>query len=226
MWPVDINTDGLADLAWADPGNNWYFSLNSGSGFEPSQSIGQVPFAVGFLARFEDWNGDNFPDLIYPSAKLNNNATWMVYQNHFGRMFAAATNTATPAGNIGGNASIEPVENDGSVFADFDGDGKLDLLLIDHDTSGDIVATRMYEGMSISGSRIAEPANVITTITNGLGAVNGISYKPMTDSSVYSRMHDSVAANWGRGSAVYDVTVPMYLVSQASRRRDIIKLYG
>ena len=108
------------------------------------------------------------------------------------------------------------MENDGSVFADFDGDGKLDLLLIDHDTSGDIVATRMYEGMSISGSRIAEPANVITTITNGLGAVNGISYKPMTDSSVYSRMHDSVAANWGRGSAVYDVTVPMYLVSQAS----------
>jgi len=161
-------------------------------------------------------NGDSYPDLIYPSGKRDKNATWMVYQNHFGRLFAAASNTLTPAGNVGGDADVEQVENDGSVFADFDGDGKLDLLLINYDTSAQIISTRMYEGMNVSGSRSTLPANVITTITNGLGAANVISYKPLTDSSVYTRMHDSAAANWGNGAAVYDMTVPTYVVSEVS----------
>jgi len=214
VWPVDINADGLADLAWGDTVRNWYFRLNNGNGFEAAKLIGQVPAGVNKLVRFEDWNGDSYPDLVYPSAVLDANARWMINQNHFGRAFAAVANTGVPAGNVGGDKDRDPVENDTSVFADFDGDGKNDQLLINNDRNGEILSTTIRKGMNVSGSRAVEPANVITSVTNGYGAVKEIFYKPLTDSSVYSRMHDSLNARWGRGAAVYDLIAPIYVVSQ------------
>jgi hypothetical protein len=174
VWPVDINADGLADIAWGSTGGNWYFRLNTGRGFATASFIGQVPDGINKLTRFEDWNGDGYPDLIYPSGTLNANAKWMVNLNHFGRSFAAAFNTLVPAGNVGGNSIIDPVENDASVFADFDGDGKRDQLLINKDKNGEILSAWMRKGMNVSGSRAVEPANVITSITNGFGAQTGI----------------------------------------------------
>ena len=58
------------------------------------------------------------------------------------------------------------------------------------------------------------PGNVITDITNGLGAVTTISYKPLTDTSVYSRMNDSSNVDWGAGSVVYDLVVESPLACQ------------
>ncbi len=215
VWPVDINADGLADLAWGDAGSNWYFQINTGNGYASAQLIGQVPAGISKLVRFEDWNGDSYPDLIYPSDILNDNANWMLYQNHFGRTFAASSNTRVPAGNVGGDRDVDSVQNDSSVFADFNGDGKTDLLSIDRNKRGEILSARMRKGMNVSGSRLVEPANVITAITNGQGMRTEISYKPLTDSGVYSRMHDSVNAVWGNGAVVYDFIAPVYVVSQA-----------
>ena len=216
VWPVDINADGLADLAWGDTGNNWYFELNNGRDFEPRHLIGKVPEGVSKLVRFEDWTGDSYPDLIYPAAILTSTAIWMMYQNHFGRAFAAAINTLVPVGNVGGDIGTDPVENDASIFADFNGDGKTDQLQIDNDTEGRIRATRLRKGMNVSGSRVTEPANVITRILGGLGAVTEIEYKPLTDPDVYTRLYNSIAADWGRGAAVYDLVAPIYVVSGVS----------
>ena len=214
VWPVDINADGLADLAWGDTSRNWYFQLNTGNGFAAPKLINQVPEGVNELVRFEDWNGDSYPDLIYPSRILYDNAQWMINQNHFGRAYAAASNTLVLAGNVGGDRIADPVENDASVFADFNGDGKTDQLLINNNKDGEILSSSIRKGMNVSGSREVEPANVITTITNGFGAVTDIFYKPLTDNSVYSRMHDSINTDWGNGSAVYDLIAPIYVVSQ------------
>ncbi len=68
--------------------------------------------------------------------------------------------------------------------------------------------------MNVSGNKAVNPANVITSITNGFGATKEIYYKPLTDQGVYSRMHDSVNADWGQGSAVYDLIAPIYVVSE------------
>ncbi len=97
----------------------------------------------------------------------------MINQNHFGRAFAAASNTLVPAGNVGGDKAVDPVENDASIFADFNGDGKTDQLLINSNKNGEILSTSLRKGMNVSGSRAVEPANVITSITNGFGAVDG-----------------------------------------------------
>ena len=152
VWPVDINTDGLADLAWGDQHENWFFRLNTGNGFRDASLIAQVPEDTNKLVRFKDWNGDSYPDLIYPSGILNDNARWLINQNHFGRIFAAVSNTLVPAGNAGGNPIIDPVENDASVFADFNGDGKDELLLIDSDDEGEILSASIHLGMNVSGS--------------------------------------------------------------------------
>ena len=119
VWPVDINADGLADLAWGKANRNWYFQLNTGNGFAPAKLIDQVPDGINKLVRFEDWNGDSFPDLIYPSKTLDATAKWMINQNHFGREFAAVSNTQVLAGNVGGDADVDQVENDASIFARF-----------------------------------------------------------------------------------------------------------
>jgi hypothetical protein len=138
----------------------------------------------------------------------------MINQNHFGREFAAVSNTWVPAGNTGGDKNSDPVENDASIFADFNGDGKPDMLLINNNKDGEILSVSMRKGMNVSGNRAVNPANVITSITDGFGAVTAISYKPLTDQGVYSRMHDSGNADWGRGSAVYDLIAPIYVVSE------------
>jgi len=216
VWPVDINADGLADLAWGDTDNNWYFQINTGNGYEPASFIGQVPEDTNELARFEDWNGDGYADLIYPSDTLSDNAKWMLHQNHFGRVFAAPFDTQVPAGNVGGDHDDDQVENDSSIFADFSGDGKTDLLSIDRKKTGEILSVQIRKGMNVSGSYAKKPANVITSIFTGLGAVTKITYMPLTDSNVYTRMYDSVAANWGQGAPVYDYIAPIYVVSEVS----------
>ncbi len=217
VWPVDINADGLADLAWGDTNRNWHFRLNTGNGFSLVKPIGQVPEGIAKLVRFEDWNGDSFPDLIYPSRMLDENATWMINQNHFGREFAASSNTQVLAGNVGGDSDVGSIGSDTSIFADFSGDGKIDQLLINNNKNGEIVSTSIRKGMNVNGNRDVEPANVITSITNGFGAVTEIAYKPLTDAGVYSRMHDSVNADWGNGSAVYDMIAPIYVVSEVQK---------
>ncbi len=43
LWPVDLNADGLADLAWGDPDGAWYFQINTGKTFTQAVPIGVVP---------------------------------------------------------------------------------------------------------------------------------------------------------------------------------------
>ena len=216
VWPVDINADGLADLAWGDLDGNWYFQINTGNGFATANLIGPLPDGSNELVRFEDYNGDGYPDLLYPSAILADNAKWMSYQNHFGRVFASSFNTLVPAGNVGGERGSDPVENDSSIFADFNGDGKTDQLLIDNNKRGGILAVQLRKGLNASGSQVMEPANVITAITNGFGMRTEVGYLPMTDGDVYTRTYDSATANWGQGAAVYDYIAPFFVVSKVS----------
>ena len=216
VWPVDINADGLADLAWGSADGNWRFRLNTGDEFAAVSLIGKIPAKVNKQVRFEDWNGDDYPDLVYPSDILNDNATWMLHQNHFGRVFAASSNTGVRAGNVGGEPGLDDVENDTNLLADFSGDGKPDQLSIDRNKRGEILSTSLRMGMNVSGARAIEPSNVIRSITNGFGAVTGITYLPLTDSRAYTRMYDSAAASWGKGAPVYDYIAPLYVVSDVS----------
>ncbi|MFT5139912.1 MAG: hypothetical protein ACI9CB_001569, partial [Rhodothermales bacterium] len=222
MWPVDINADGLADLAYAGTGNSWAYQINTGAGMGTPQTItaSPIPLIEQQQVRFEDMNGDGFTDLIYPSALESQSASWMVLYNQFGSSFSAPSVVPNiVAGHIGSESS----QGDLSIFADFTGDGKSDNLFIDYNHQGKIGASTLKRGENASNSSAAiAPSNVITSISNGFGALTSINYLPLTDSNVYSRMRDSSnAINWGAGSVVYDLMAPIYVVSQASNSSPI-----
>ena len=48
----------------------------------------------------------------------------------------------------------------------------------------------------------------------GLGREVQIRYLPLTDHKAYTRFHNSATVQWGRGSAVYDIVTPHYVVSR------------
>ncbi|MCF6262640.1 MAG: FG-GAP-like repeat-containing protein, partial [Xanthomonadales bacterium] len=209
VWPVDINADGLADVVYLDDADGLTLSyrLNLGDGLADTvlhlYTLPSVDMETHL--RFDDWNGDGYPDLIYPSELESQSATWMVLENAFGLGFpGGAMNTGKPAGNVS-------IHRDASLFVDFTGDGKRDHLFVDYNNEGKFDAATMRMGTNAN-----QVNHVITSITNGLGAVTNISYKPLTDPSVYTRMNNSANADWGNGSVVYDLIAPMYVVSEAS----------
>lgn len=208
--PVDINADGLADFAFLDAFYDWRFRLNSGGGFfAPSSPIavfsdsGQSRYGI-----FADLTGDGYPDFMYPNAIGSQNATWMLHQNAFGFGFAAAANTGDWFGNT--------EEFDQSLLLDFTGDGLADNLFIDFDGAGVLKSsgTRLFSGVNALGGSVTGAFNAIGRFTDGHGASHAVAYKPLTDTSVHTRMKDARRANWG-GLAVYDLVAPAYVVSQA-----------
>jgi YD repeat-containing protein len=208
--PVDINADGLADFAYLDELYDWSFRLNTGAGFR-AQSGPIVGFSNEDQSRqavFIDLTGDGLPDFIYPSAIGSSSATWLLHENVFGAAFTAVQNTQDKFGNS--------AQFDRSLLVDFTGDGMLDSLFIDLNAQGSIQSgtTQLFAGANVAGGPPTSAVNVVSSITDGFAATAAITYKPLTDASVYSRMRDAKSANWG-GFAVYDLVAPIYVVSQA-----------
>ncbi|HLF31052.1 MAG TPA: RHS repeat-associated core domain-containing protein [Xanthomonadales bacterium] len=212
--PVDINGDGLADLAWQDELFDWYAKINTGGGFLPTAiSIANFDGTALWqyeLSSFLDITGDGLPELIYPNLFDNAGAVWQMHENLHGNAFAAAVPTNAKYGNSS--------ELDSSILVDTNGDGMLDNLFIDLSAKGKVQSstTRVYLGQnSVAGGSPANAMNLVSSITDGFGASTVLSYKPLTDASVYTRMSDANRALWGAGSVVYDLVAPVYVVSQA-----------
>ncbi|MDP2324770.1 MAG: toxin TcdB middle/N-terminal domain-containing protein, partial [Gammaproteobacteria bacterium] len=82
---------------------------------------------------------------------------------------------------------------------DYDGDGTTDLFLIND-------ASRYFVEAG------AGHADRVARITNGLGAITNISYKPLTDAAVYTKGTGTNVM----GSAYLELQAPMYVVSSVT----------
>ncbi len=216
---VDINADGLADMVFqqgddpndvvGDETDEWYYRINTGRGLESAIHIAEIAEESGGDVRLFDFNGDGYPDLLYPDEHADSDARWVLQINDFGQGFSAEFATGMTSGNIAGG--------DSSVFLEFTGDGMIDHLFIDMKADGsgiDKSDTLLFMGHNLITGRSDEAMNVIWQITDGWGAETRIEYLPLTDATVYTRMNNSAAAAWGRGSAVYDLVAPIYVVSE------------
>ncbi|HKJ16035.1 MAG TPA: SpvB/TcaC N-terminal domain-containing protein, partial [Xanthomonadales bacterium] len=207
---ADINADGLADAVFLDEQFDWYYRLNTGAGFLDPSFIGQPPNDErAELARFIDISGDGFPEMIYPNVLGDNLALWMIQFNDLGHGFSSPQTSAMPAGNT--------YQIDNSAFLDFSGDGMIDQLFIDwrDDGSGaQTGSTRLRLGENLIAGEADHAINAITNFEDGYGASFEVTYSPLTDPEVYTRMNNSAATLWGRNSAVYDLVVPFHVVSK------------
>ena len=181
----DYNGDGKTDMVfYTGNGGIWWVCLSTGTGFSCNQWT--TPF--GAEIKTGDYNGDGKTDMSFYTG---NGGIWWVCLSK-GNAFSCNQWTA-----IGGGEA---------VVGDYDGDGKTDHAL--YTGNGGI----WNMGLAGSGARIAPDS--LTTITDGLGVQTTFTYKPITDTSVYSKGNSSV-------SPYVDVQAAIYLVSNTSTSNGI-----
>ncbi len=211
--PADINADGLSDVVYIDANDAWYYRVNTGAGFQGQTLIG-VPSDEerSNLGRLGDINGDGYPDFMYPSQAGSDSATWKVHYNDFGQAFSAGSTTAMPAGNTN--------QGDFSIMLDFTGDGIRDQLFVDWRANGsgaEPTTTRLRRGINGLTGQTGQAVNLVKRFENGFGARTDVSYLPLTDPQVHTRLRNSANADWGRGSVVYDLQAPFQVVSSVKQ---------
>lgn len=203
---IDANGDGLTEVAYRySSDNHWRYMINSGKGMTGWADLGDYG-SEWAQVQFVDVNGDGRTDLL-PLATVGGDRVYQVRLAQPGGGFAAAT--AMPGGRAVYCGGVCNVNQFAGQFADFDGDGNLDFMSIYFGSNPHLYVDR-------ASSRYT-PRDVITRITNGLGAETDIVYAPLTFKDVYRRANSSRnGLNWGRGSPVLDLLAPSYIVARAS----------
>src|SRR3569623_590744 len=192
FFQMDVNGDGKTDFVARDGSGNlivWLANIN-GTGFAyAGATVTSYSDAYGWnsgLRFFQmDVNGDGKTDFVERDGS-GNLIVWLA--NGMGFTYAGATaSTLTDAAGF----------NDGLRFfqMDVNGDGK-----------GDLVA-RYADGALASVISTGTFPDLLSTVTNGLAAqINNISFKPLTDTTVYSK---ETSASY----PVMDLQGPMYVVA-------------
>ncbi|NCT70116.1 MAG: hypothetical protein GXC75_04175 [Xanthomonadaceae bacterium] len=204
---ADFNGDGLSDRAVRSTSNSeWGYALNNGRYFVGGGGLTLTDYRD--QVRFLDVTADGRADMLY----LVNYGT---HKGYAVRRALPEGGFATGAALPGGNARL--CQGSGCdqskhvpIFGDVDGDGNMDFQALSF--SGSTV------GIAFSRSAQAfQPRDLITSITNGLGATTQLQYAPLTNTAIYRRSTGSRnGLNWGRGSPVVDLLAPTYVVAKAS----------
>jgi hypothetical protein len=188
---LDANGDGLPDIALGpDVSGKWYVLRSTGTSFVDDGAWISNAYAnwqgATDRTRAMDVNGDGLSDIMLgPDA----NGKWYVLRST-GTSFVNDADWISGAyGNWDGSAPrIRQM--------DVDGDGLFDIV-IGPDANG----KWYYLGNN-------SPGDLLNGISNAMGAMETISYKPITNLSVYTK---------GSGATypVIDIQSPMYVVSQS-----------
>jgi hypothetical protein len=188
---ADFNGDGYPDIYLFRPVQGaHYVWLNKGNGTFPttiSFSSGNG-YGVDGTASAGDFNGDGKADIYLFRPGSGTHYVWLNNGDVTFPFTAGATWTSGPDFGALGVTQL----------GNFNGDGKSDIYLF-RPNSG------THHGWIVTGVF----PDLVTSISNGLGATVAPSYKPLTDATVYVK--DS-----GGDAAAYpdvDIQFPMYAVA-------------
>jgi RHS repeat-associated protein len=196
---ADMNGDGLADQWYDDTTGNRQLRFSTGAGFTAPSRVGGT--VVMERAVYLDYDGDGFTDILWPS----------IYGSLVVQPFDPATGGygAPQATAVPFQPASDTLAADRYIPFDIDGDGHADLLRINHHAGGSTVT--LYRSGDTRGA-----GNRIVRIDNGTGRHTAITYKPLTDNTVYTAGSDARNAAAWPGAPVFDVKAPHYVVASVS----------
>ncbi|MTV40550.1 FG-GAP-like repeat-containing protein [Duganella radicis] len=181
----DFNGDGLTDLMSYNGANSqWQMCLATGKGFDCSTVVAHAAGVQGNVAG--DFNGDGRTDLTAFNAATGQ---WRL---------CMASGSGFACSDVAGPATAENKD----LSADYNGDGKTDLMRFSS-------ADGRWHAMLANNAAV----DLMTSISRGLGGTTNISYKPLTDVSVYTKLDSPASAS------IYplrDLQIPLYVVAAVS----------
>jgi hypothetical protein len=189
---ADVNGDGLPDVVYDSASTGVRVLINKGTGFAPDAVWGTRVGSFTATApgiRMADVNGDERADVLYDAA----DGVRVLLSTGSG--FAADTVWGTRLANVNtsdaSRVQPEDVGGDGRSDAVYDSDAGVRVLK----TSGTV-------------------ADLCTSLSNAVGATTTIAYKPLTDSTVYTKETTGVYP-------IRDIRVPIYVVASTATSNGI-----
>ncbi len=203
----DFNGDGNIDILWVqvdsygNSSGNFILWLAKGDGtFSVITNPGGLNGTVrGYAAYTGDFNGDGKTDIVWNKADPGSQVLWL----------SKGDGTFKVVWQFAGYQNGQNVTGYTPVMGDFNGDGKTDILWNTDDNGGSRILW--------SSDGIAP--DLITSITTGLGATVTVTYKPLTNGTVYTKDTTSV-------DPVIDMQAPIYVVSRADAPNGIGGTYS
>ncbi|HEY6871380.1 MAG TPA: SpvB/TcaC N-terminal domain-containing protein [Geobacteraceae bacterium] len=163
----DFNGDGISDLACYNSTNMWWLIFSTGNGWAdtaivingPSLAypVSQLPVAAQCVTG--DFNGDGITDIACTQGGYN----WgLALSGHWQNQWFSWQGPPVPL-----PVTQTPIR-DQCVVGDLNGDGKTDLACLQADGSWRVSIANFF------------PTDLLSSISNGTGAVIGINYTPST----------------------------------------------
>jgi RHS repeat-associated protein len=219
---ADVNGDGLMDFAFAAEPNQTEAKvrLNTGRGFAPAVLAAN---GIRNAARLQwlDVTGDGRADLVHPvdpsgagtqcggQTDSSGAQAWCLYPSVAGTTSSPyLMDGARLMPELRASSSGRSIADFESLMLDIDGDGQLDFLRLARNVFGNATEARMVRTTTPHVARDA-----IVSIVDGFGAETRIQYQPLTNRGVYRPGKEGWKLEKGRGSPVFDLLAPMYVVS-------------
>ena len=194
----DFNGDGLIDIIYVgDDSAAYYWALNNGNGTFTIQSLGDFDVHDQSLGdddtRFTllpmDFDADGLTDLVIAHSNYHHHGGFHPHNSYTDTSICWMRNTGT--GLTEARHVVTTGEEDANhcnlSIGDFNGDGLPDLLAYGRDlytntTATDDVALRIYSSQGYDTA-----SGKVTSVTDEMGTTASISYKSLTDPTVYDK---------------------------------------